>query len=181
MASHFEAKLHGFRRTQDGVVISYVVHPQDLSAEMAMAALGTRYMVAFSQIGDDEKPITNGATVAGSTDRINGQEPDGNGNRDGNSSKGVTAGKDRQPFNGLKLSNQAALRCNDEQFKVYLMDEYPSVSAKYNDAADVVRELCSVKSRAEFDNNVSSASHWRDLESEYQDWLVTKKYRDSVR
>lgn len=38
-------------------------------------------------------PKPDGATVAGSTDRINGHEPDGNGNRDGNSSKGVTAGK----------------------------------------------------------------------------------------
>lgn len=56
MATNFEAKLHGFRRTQDGVVVSYVVHPDDVSSELATAALGTRYMVAIAEIGDDEKP-----------------------------------------------------------------------------------------------------------------------------
>ena len=50
MTTNFEAKLLGFRRTQDGVVVSYVVHPSDVSAELAIAPLGTRYMVAVAEI-----------------------------------------------------------------------------------------------------------------------------------
>lgn len=55
-AAHFEAKKHAYRQTQDGIVISFVVHPNDVAAALATAPLGTRYMVAFAQIGDDEQP-----------------------------------------------------------------------------------------------------------------------------
>ena len=56
-ADHCEAKLHGFRRTQDGVVVSFVVHPQQVPECLALDPLGTRYQLAMAQIGDDEKPV----------------------------------------------------------------------------------------------------------------------------
>lgn len=177
MTSHFEARLHGFRRTQDGVVISYVVHPQDLSSEMAMASLGTRYMVAFSEIGDNEAPVAQ-RTPDGKTSTPDGMSVVERVHDTGSSPVGSRQSK---PFKDLRLSNQAALRCNDEQFKLYLMDEYPSVAAKYHDAADVVRELCGVKSRSEFDSGTERANRWCDLESEYQDWLTEKRYKDAYR
>lgn len=57
MTAHFEAKKHAYRQTQEGVVVSFVVHPNDVSSELATAPLGTRYMMAFAEIGDDGKPI----------------------------------------------------------------------------------------------------------------------------
>jgi hypothetical protein len=56
-ALHCEAKKHAYRQTQDGVVVSFVLHPQDLPDGLATAALGTRYMLALVEIGDDEKPV----------------------------------------------------------------------------------------------------------------------------
>lgn len=56
-AAHCEAKLHGFRRTQDGVVVSFVIHPAEIPQALALDPLGTRYMLAFAQIGDDEQPV----------------------------------------------------------------------------------------------------------------------------
>ena len=172
MASHFEAKLHGFRRTQDGVVISYVVHPSDLSADMALAALGTRYMVAFEQLGDDDKPI---GPVAKKLDRT------GQSGNVGSPPTGAEPIKPRSSFNELKLSQQAGIRCGDAQFAIFLMDIYPATAAKYHDAANVVRDVCGVKSRAEFDTEQLAAINWRMVEAAYQQWLTDKRYKDSYR
>lgn len=57
-AAHCEAKLHGFRKTQDGIVVSFVLHPQEAPSCFALDPLGTRYMLAVAQIGDDEQPVT---------------------------------------------------------------------------------------------------------------------------
>lgn len=52
-----EVKKHAYRQTQDGIVISFVMHPNDVSPELATAPLGTRYMAALVEIGDDEQPV----------------------------------------------------------------------------------------------------------------------------
>src|SRR5687767_1202070 len=56
-AFHVEAKLHAFRKTQDGVVVSFVVSPIDMPQALALDPLGTRYVLALAQIGDDEQPV----------------------------------------------------------------------------------------------------------------------------
>lgn len=58
-AAHCEAKLHGFRKTQDGIVVSFVLHPQDWPQALALDPLGTRYMLAVAQIGDDERRVAD--------------------------------------------------------------------------------------------------------------------------
>src|SRR3990167_6715521 len=57
VALHCEAKKHAYRQTQDGVVVSFVLHPQEVPAGLATAPLGTRYMLALAEIGNDEQPI----------------------------------------------------------------------------------------------------------------------------
>lgn len=57
-ALHVEAKKHGYRQTQDGVVVSFVLHPQEIPDALATAALGTRYMLAMVEIGDNDEPKT---------------------------------------------------------------------------------------------------------------------------
>lgn len=58
MAGHFEAKKIAWRQTKDGLVLALAVHPDDMPKEMALSALNTRYMIAFSEIGDDERPVS---------------------------------------------------------------------------------------------------------------------------
>ena len=55
-ALSFEAKRDAFRQSKDGIIVSFVVHPNDLTPELASAPLGTRYVVALAEIGDDEQP-----------------------------------------------------------------------------------------------------------------------------
>jgi hypothetical protein len=52
-----EVKLHALRRSKEGVVVSLVLHPQAIPEQILTAELGTRFMLAWVQIGDDEQPI----------------------------------------------------------------------------------------------------------------------------
>ena len=79
-AAHCEAKLHGFRKTQDGIVVSFVLHPQDWPQALALDPLGTRYMLAVAQIGDDEQPVT-GSSPSPAGDVASPVAPEGDENR----------------------------------------------------------------------------------------------------
>lgn len=149
---NFEAKLHAFRRTQEGVVVSYVVHPNDVSAALATAPLGTRYMIGFAQIGDDGKPIEQPKPAA---------KP--------------VASKDRQRFDSLPLSQQAALRCNDMEFRKWL-----GVATEI-DAARKVRVRCQVQSRAAFDSDPDAIRQWNALDADFQAYRTTQQYAEQVR
>lgn len=61
-AIHFEVKKHAVRQTADGWVVSFVVHPNDMDSTFAVSPLGTRYMLAVAQIGDDEQPVSPAGT-----------------------------------------------------------------------------------------------------------------------
>ena len=60
---HMEVKKHAVRQTQDGWVVSFVIHPNDMSPELATAPLGTRFMIGYAAIGDDEQPVQQTAAV----------------------------------------------------------------------------------------------------------------------
>jgi hypothetical protein len=51
-----EAKKHAYRQTQDGVVVSFVLHPQEVPDGLAISALGTRYMLALVEVDENEQP-----------------------------------------------------------------------------------------------------------------------------
>lgn len=53
-----EVKKDGLRQTQDGLwKLTVTVHPNDMETSLLEAPMGTRYMMAMVQIGDDEKPV----------------------------------------------------------------------------------------------------------------------------
>lgn len=147
MAENFEAKKHAYRQTQDGIVISFVCHPSDLAAALALAPLGTRYMVAVAEIGDDEKPV----------------EP--------------APAKERKPFDSLPLSQQAAIRCQDNDFKLYL-----GVN-NAEEAAQKLREFCRIGSRSELDDPTKERPRhdFLAMQDHYQAWLTTQQYGSLVR
>ena len=55
-ALHCEMVKYAYRQTKDGVVVSFVVHPNDVPAELSASHIGARYMVVLVELGDDEKP-----------------------------------------------------------------------------------------------------------------------------
>jgi hypothetical protein len=54
VAIKFEAVKSAYRQTKDGVVISLVIHPNDMSEEVATAPLGQRFAVALVPLTDAE-------------------------------------------------------------------------------------------------------------------------------
>lgn len=161
MPDHFEAKKHAYRQTQDGIVVSFVIHPNDMSSALATAALGTRYMVAFAEIGDDGKPITSSPhspPVSGEPGEAKLAKVPANDGIAG------SASQDRRPFDSLPLSQQAAILCQDEDFREWLKFNYHDTATDGPEAAaEVVRRACGVKSRRDLDTDREAGISWGGL------------------
>jgi hypothetical protein len=56
-AMNCEAKFYAFRKTKDGTIVSFVLHPQDVPDGLATAEIGARFVLALVEIGEDEKPL----------------------------------------------------------------------------------------------------------------------------
>lgn len=120
LAEHFEAKKYAYRQTKDGMVVSFVIHPDDVPKEMATAPIGQRYIVACAKIDDYENPIRPQATT-------DGERALAKANlicRDTSYQRWVRLNKDEWPFINQDLDDQ----------------EY---------AAAVIRSVCQVSSRSE--------------------------------
>lgn len=44
-AIHFEGVKYAFRQSKDGVIISFVVHPNEVPAELSTSAIGARWRI----------------------------------------------------------------------------------------------------------------------------------------
>lgn len=157
MKGHFEAKKHGWRQTQDGYVVSFVIHPQEIDAALAVAPFGTRYMLAFAEISDDDKPKDDDLrqSVTEATRPVPTKAP--------------------REWIALSPSQQAGIRCNEARFQKFI----DAIDA--DAAADYVRLFCGVLSRSEIKPDTTAAVRWAHLERDYQAWLTTEKYEGVAR
>ena len=157
-ANHFEAKLHALRRARDGVVVSFVVHPDDVTdafSRLAVSPLGQRYMIAYSAIGDDEEQVIKASDVP---------------------SEAVPQHKSRRKLEDLPLSQQIAIRCQDSLFQQYVSEEYGRT-----DVVEWVRNVCGVKSRSEIKPGTKADMNWKQVDTNFQFWLTDRQYADSIR
>ena len=53
---NFEAKNYALRKSKDGVIVSFVVHPNDVEAAMTALPIGARVMIGWAEIEDKEPP-----------------------------------------------------------------------------------------------------------------------------
>lgn len=151
-AMHCEAKKHAFRQTQDGVVVSFVLHPQDVPPSLALASLGTRYMLALVEIGDDEQPVA-GSPVSNAA-----------------SSDEPAPGKPHASWHKPSPAQQAGILCNDPAFTKFLLERYPDTIRNSN-ASQTVRTLCGVTSRSEIQRGTKAALLWADIVADYRAWM----------
>jgi hypothetical protein len=81
----------------------------------------------------------------------------------------------------FKLSRQAAMLCGEYRFHAFLSGTFPDVWGENRQyplddsqiAAAVVRHICQVQSRSEFDTNPEAAARWRDLHGKFEAWKIT--------
>lgn len=161
----FEAKKHAYRQTQDGIVVSFVIHPNDIDAAFAIAPLGTRYMIGFAEITDS--PVAQQVEPPAHNVKVEGSSPSG-------STKAP-----RKPFASLPLSQQAGMRTDDKSFQEFLETQVPIHDEE--SYADAIRSICGVESRAEIKPGTPAAVSWAALEVRYQDWLTTQRYASTAR
>lgn len=172
-AINFEAKLYALRRSKDGVIVSYVVHPNDVASGLLTADIGTRFMVAVAEIGDDQE-VYGG--VAESHDAATS----------GTSAVPapaitIAAVKERRKFDNLPLSTQAALRCEDKRFQDFLRVRSGVDPTTEGAAAAYVRLHCGVGSRAELDRDQDAGGKWIALDRKFQSHLTDLAHGESVR
>src|SRR5262245_40660032 len=120
---HFEALNYALRKSKDGIIVSFVVHPNDVSAELTALPIGARLKIAWT-LADDEKPKVQ-ADISASV-----SEP--------------LPSKDRRKFHDLPLSQQCAMRCTEERFLKFLGDGYETSE----DAVGALKKWLGVESRS---------------------------------
>lgn len=150
-AIQLEVKKIAMRQSKDGLVLSLLLHPNDVASEIISADIGTVYMAAFVRLGDDSSPQP-------SSD-IPDKQPEQ---------------KARRPFDTLQLSNQAGIRVGDKSFLEFL-----DVSNE-SDAVECIYLICGITSRRELDTDEVAGKKWLTLEKDYQAWLTTMRYKDSI-
>lgn len=164
-ADHCEAKLHALRKTQDGVVVSFVLHPNDIPDRLMLSDLGTRYMLALAEIGDDEQPKGGDATEP--TTRTPETPP-----------RVETPSPRGASFHDMLPVKQAGILCADQMFWKYLEELHTNrwvaaLTAFGNTeiaAARIVRDICCVQSRKDITVGTSAHNKWNFLLSSYQAW-----------
>lgn len=154
LALNCEAKKHAYRQTQDGVVVSFVLHPQEVPAALTLAPLGTRYVLALVEIGDNEEPKGGNTTVAQPA-----PVPD------------KPPGRAKVPFDQMSPAQQAGILCDDQSFQKFLREtERDAWRISGGDAPSIVRHLCNVDSRKHIVPGTQAAASWAAVVGEYRLW-----------
>ena len=149
-AMEIECKKDSLRQNQDGTwKLVLTVAPDGLPDAIMKAPPGVRYRAFFVEVDDNEQPVKHE--------------------------------KPKKRFHEMPLSQQAALRCDDMRFQDFLADtqperwglEVPEAGVGFDfsvAAANIVRLICRVGSRAEFDTNPAPAAIWKSFNAEYESW-----------
>lgn len=122
-------------------MVSFVLHPNEVPDDLALAPLGTRYMLALVRIGDDETP----------------QSPE-------------QPKRPARPFASLARSQQAGILCNDETFQHWASGVIgePNGTFCVTRARQFVLDECGINSRRELDVSDKAATAWDVLRGQFE-------------
>lgn len=147
MQGNFEGKKHAIRQTQDGWVVSFVVHPNDMTPEFAASPLGTRLMIGYAEIGEDEEPKT--AKVVDLSKSLRGKE--------------AYAQKDAME----QATARACILCKDLKFQLWISTQ-TTRGVTLLDPADWLRWKLGIKSRNEISSDLRAYREFLALEESFK-------------
>ena len=141
-----EVKKYGLTQKQNGDwKLTVTIASQDMLERFAMAPMGTRFQTAWVEITDDESPRN-------------------------------FQGEVREKWRELGAVRQAAIRCQEPLFWSFLEEElhFTDISWTEERAAEIVRDHCHVKSRADMDKAGMTEARqlWHQLDNAFQAWKV---------
>lgn len=166
-AQHCEAKKHALRQTQDGIVVAFVLHPNDIPPALQLAPLGTRYMLALVEIGEDETPINR---KDGEADHpSNGPHKTQPAPAESPATNAPTRAR-RPVAIEKRLAQQAGIAGADPVFQRFLYEYEYAEGMDEEYAAAAIRRECGVKSRSEIIPGSQHAEAWDRLWSRFLAW-----------
>lgn len=142
-AFHFEAKKYALRQAKDGVIVSFVVHPSDVVADLLSAPIGEHYVVALA-------PYEKAAEQAEQQPEAPAPEP-------------PEKVKERKPFHTLPRSQQAALLIQDDVFRGWMGPRAWNAV----EADRVIKARLGIASKRELDEP-PNAELWDDMVARYR-------------
>ena len=86
---------------------------------------------------------------------------------------------EKRKFEELPLSQQAALRCEDNDFCQFLAHRINGPLGTLT-PADIVRVECEVDSRSKFDSDPQAAARWKRLDAQFRQWQTDQRYAASI-
>ena len=156
-ATPIEIKKDGLSQLQDGSwVLKVKVHPADMATWLMTAPMGTRYMAALVEIGDDEQPVTSAS--------FKPEVP--------------TAATESRRLSDMPRASQAGMLCGDARFRSYLRsvhkacieEDPPEGTLLPQYAADmVIKKLFGITSKKQLDEPRNCAD-WDRMRADYQAW-----------
>ncbi|HEY2011388.1 MAG TPA: hypothetical protein VGH23_20535 [Rhizomicrobium sp.] len=168
MVTKFEAKKHSYRQTKEGVVVSFVMHPNDVDAALAAAPLGTVYAIGILEVPAGISPAEDALENSEDNDQ-------GDGNVVSLTQPETKAAPTGQGWDALPYMQQAGIRCNDPQFQGWL------AVADAEKAADAVRIFCKVESRRHIVRGTSAGERWAHMDRDFRAFLTSQQYAGSRR
>lgn len=159
-AINCEVRKIAYRQTKDGVVVSFVLHPNEVPSELANAHLGTRYMIALVEIGDDDQPKGGDRTEAG---RISEQLD--------TAPRQETKTGGARSWDSMSAAQQAGILCADKAFQKFITEKN-GWAWQPNDeqAAQYIRDYCDVQSRSNIDTTPGRRVLWDNLVAGFRTW-----------
>lgn len=73
---------------------------------------------------------------------------------------------------GGELAKKAGILCNEGAFRVFMKEQSMGASSNADEAADVLRKVLNVQSRADIDHDERAATEFRFIENSYRAWLA---------
>ncbi len=169
-AFYVEAKLHGFRRTQEGVVVSFTVSPIDMPNKLATDPLGTRYQLALCELDEFEQPASPqrqpmvSAPGLSAGPAIKATAVEGRPAAAASPSAAPTPSGGVPSFDhGTLARKRAIMLCKDERFQQWIG------AATEDAAADFMRKCCcDGDSRRQIARDAECYQRFLKLETEYR-------------
>ncbi len=163
-ALNCEAKKHAYRQTQDGVVVSFVLHPQEVPEGLATAPLGTRYVLAMVELNDQDEPkevMPNTGKQQSASAQQHKTVP---------ASDSTTPAWARKSWDDMPASQQAGILCDDPSFRKFLGENWPEYDG--SNAVGIVYILCDIRSRTEILPGTRAEKRWQRLVADYRTWQL---------
>jgi hypothetical protein len=80
----------------------------------------------------------------------------------------------KRDWRDMLPAQQAGIRCDEPSFLVFLCEERTDDMRESNDAAECVRLICGVESRADLSTNHKARVIWHQLDEQYQAWKAVE-------